>query len=137
MGDTGALFLGFMLAVISIEGVMKSVATISFVVPIIVLGLPIFDTTFAILRRFLNGQSIMEADKKHLHHRLLERGYSHKKTVLILYLISAIFSFFAIFVSRINSKVALFVAAGVFILAVILASRIGLFSTGSRKEEDK
>lgn len=138
MGDTGALFLGFMLSIISIEGVMKSVATISFVVPIIVLGLPIFDTTFAILRRLLNGQSIMEADKKHLHHRLLEHGYSHKKTVLILYLISAIFSFFAILVSRINSKVALFVAVGVFVCAVLLASRIGLFSTGTdKKEEDK
>jgi len=137
MGDTGALFLGFILSIISIEGVMKSVATISFVVPIIILGLPIFDTTFAILRRFINGQSIMEADKKHLHHRLLEHGYSHKKTVLILYMISAIFSFFAIIVSRINSKFALFVAAGVFVVAVLLASRIGLFSSNSNKGVDQ
>ncbi|MBC7087759.1 MAG: undecaprenyl/decaprenyl-phosphate alpha-N-acetylglucosaminyl 1-phosphate transferase [Tissierellales bacterium] len=137
MGDTGALFLGFILSIISIEGVMKSVATISFVVPIIILGLPIFDTTFAILRRFINGQSIMEADKKHLHHRLLEHGYSHKKTVLILYMISAIFSFFAIMVSRINSKFALFVAAGVFVVAVLLASRIGLFSSNSNKGVDQ
>ncbi len=79
MGDTGALFLGFMLAALSIEGVMKSVATIAVVVPIIILGVPIFDTTFAIFRRLLNGRSIAEADKGHLHHRLLRMGYSQKK----------------------------------------------------------
>ena len=74
-GDTGALFLGFMLAGLSIEGVMKSVATLAFVVPIIILGVPIFDTAFAILRRLINGKSIVEADKGHLHHRFLNLGF--------------------------------------------------------------
>src|SRR5690554_4962337 len=103
MGDTGALFLGFMLAVISIEGVMKSVATIAMLVPIIILGVPIFDTTFAIFRRILSGKNIMAADKSHLHHRLLNKGFSQKQTVLILYGISAVFGIFAVLVSKANS----------------------------------
>ncbi len=86
MGDTGSLFLGFMLAVIAVEGAMKSIAAI--IIPLLVLGLPIFDTTFAILRRFVNKKPIMQADRGHLHHRLLDRGLSQKQTVLVLYAIS-------------------------------------------------
>ena len=134
MGDTGALFLGFILAAISIEGVMKSVATIAVIVPLMILGLPIFDTTFAIFRRFLNGKSIAEADKGHLHHRLLARGYSQQKTVLILYVISFIFSLIAILVSQLNSKGAVIFSFSVFITAIILAAKMGLISS---KGEDK
>lgn len=86
MGDTGSLFLGFMLSVIAVEGAMKSIAAI--IIPLLVLGLPIFDTTFAILRRFVNKKPIMQADRGHLHHRLLDRGLSQKQTVLVLYAIS-------------------------------------------------
>lgn len=129
MGDTGALFLGFMLAAISIEGVMKSVATIAVVVPIIILGLPIFDTTFAIFRRLLNGKSIAEADKGHLHHRLLARGYSQKKTVLILYTISSVFGLVAIFISEANSKRAVVFSIVVFIITILLAIKMGLISS--------
>ncbi len=127
MGDTGALFLGFMLAAISIEGVMKSVATIAVVVPILILGVPIFDTTFAIFRRLLNGQSIMAADKGHLHHRLLNKGFSQRKTVLILYGISAIFGSFAVLIAKANSKQALYLALGMFIFSIIIAMKIGIF----------
>ncbi|MCD6436333.1 MAG: undecaprenyl/decaprenyl-phosphate alpha-N-acetylglucosaminyl 1-phosphate transferase [Clostridiales bacterium] len=88
MGDTGALFLGFVLSVISIEGVIKSATVIAIFIPILTLGLPIFDTTFAIMRRFANKKPLMEADKGHLHHRLLSLGMNQKKVVLILYLIS-------------------------------------------------
>lgn len=128
MGDTGALFLGFMLAAISIEGVMKSVATIAVVVPILILGVPIFDTTFAICRRMLNGQSIMAADKGHLHHRLLNRGFSQRKTVLILYGVSAIFGIFAILIARANnSRQALYLTIGMLVVSILLAMKIGLF----------
>lgn len=89
MGDTGALFLGYMLAVISILGSLKSATAL--IVPILALGLPIFDTTFAIVRRYLSGKPIMEADKGHLHHRLLHIGLSQKRAVLFLYLKSALF----------------------------------------------
>lgn len=135
MGDTGALFLGFMLAAVSIEGVMKSVATIAVVVPIIILGLPIFDTTFAIFRRLLNGKSIAEADKGHLHHRLLERGYSQRKTVLILYAISAVFGICAILISEANTKRAVTFSVIVFIVTILLAMKMGLLI--GKKKEDK
>ncbi len=129
MGDTGALFLGFMLAAISIEGVMKSVATIAIIVPIIILGVPIFDTTFAIFRRLLSGRSIMSADKGHLHHRLLGRGYSQKKTVLILYAISAAFGLFAVLVAKANSKQAVYLSVIMFVATIIIAIKFGLFRT--------
>ncbi|CCQ94703.1 putative undecaprenyl-phosphate N-acetylglucosaminyl 1-phosphate transferase [[Clostridium] ultunense Esp] len=137
MGDTGALFLGFIMAALSIEGVMKSVATIAVVVPIIILGVPIFDTTFAIFRRLLNGKSIAEADKGHLHHRLLKMGYSQKKTVLILYSISAIFGLCAILIAKINSKRAVFIAIVIFVLTILLASKMGLISGKKRDENEK
>lgn len=134
MGDAGALFLGFMLAAISIEGVMKSAATIAVVVPIIILGIPIFDTTFAIFRRILNGQHPMQADKGHLHHRLLNRGYSQRKTVLILYAISAFFGVFAVLISEVNSKRAVIISLIILFAGTIyLASKIGLFSLKDRK----
>ncbi len=89
MGDTGSTFLGFMLAILSIEGTMKSVTAFALAIPILVLGLPIFDTAFAILRRIMNGRPIGEADRGHIHHRLLDMGLSHRMSVTILYIISA------------------------------------------------
>lgn len=131
MGDTGALFLGFMLAAISIEGVMKSVATIAIVAPILILSVPIFDTTFAIFRRLLNGQSIAAADKGHLHHRLLNRGFSQKKSVLILYGISAIFGLFAVLVSNANSRQAVYLSLALLIVSVLVAIKLGIFEKRS------
>lgn len=137
MGDTGSLFLGYMLAVISIEGALKSVATIAMIIPIIILGVPIFDTTFAIFRRILKGQSIMAADKSHLHHRLLEKGFTQKQTVLILYAISGIFGMFAVIVSKANSSQAVWMSAILFVIALFFAFRIGMFSSKSKGEEGK
>lgn len=88
MGDTGSTFLGFVLACISIQGPFKTY--VAFVVPLLVLGLPIFDTLFAIIRRLLRGQPIMSPDRGHLHHKLIDRGFSHRSTVIILYGLSAI-----------------------------------------------
>lgn len=98
MGDTGSLFVGFMLAVISIEGTIKSAVAITVVTPILALGIPIFDTSFAILRRLKNGVAPWTPDKGHLHHRILELGYGQKKTVLSLYLINILFAVTVIFV---------------------------------------
>ncbi|NLJ78302.1 MAG: undecaprenyl/decaprenyl-phosphate alpha-N-acetylglucosaminyl 1-phosphate transferase [Tissierellia bacterium] len=131
MGDTGALFLGFILSALSIEGVMKSVATIAIVVPILILGVPIFDTTLAIFRRLLSGRSIAEADDGHLHHKLLRMGYSQRKTVIILYIISAIFGLCATLIARINSKGAVILSTMVFAVALLLANELGLI--GSRR----
>lgn len=90
MGDTGSTFLGFVLACISIQGIMKMYALVSFAVPVLILGLPIFDTLFAIIRRLLTGKSIMSPDRGHLHHRLLDMGFSQKQTVAILYTLTSI-----------------------------------------------
>ena len=79
MGDTGAMFLGFILSAVAIDAAVKSATAIALIVPILALGLPIFDTAFAILRRFVNGKPIMQADKGHLHHRLMAIGLSQNK----------------------------------------------------------
>lgn len=90
MGDTGAYFLGFVLAAISIEGTLKSATALTLVIPVLALGLPIFDTAFAIVRRALAGKPIFGADKGHFHHRLLHIGLDQKKAVLLIYMISAL-----------------------------------------------
>ena len=99
MGDTGALFLGFILACISVEGVLKLSAILSFAIPILVLGLPIFDTLFAIVRRVYRGQSPMSPDRGHLHHRLMDMGFSQRKTVAILYTMTAALCLTAVIIS--------------------------------------
>ena len=84
----GALFVGFTLAAIAAAGAFKVAAAMAIMVPILVLGVPIFDTAFVIIRRFLSGHPIYQADKSHLHHRLLARGFTHRQTVVILYIVS-------------------------------------------------
>ena len=99
IGDTGSNFLGFMLSVVSILGVAKTYTAAVIVLPVIVLGLPIFDVLFAIVRRIAKGKSIKAAfkpDKGHLHHRLVKKGFTQKQAVLILYGLSASLGMFAI-----------------------------------------
>ena len=99
IGDTGSNFLGFSLSVISILGVAKTYTAVVIVAPLIVLALPVFDTICAIIRRIVKGKSIkavMQADKGHLHHRLMQKGYTQKQSVFILYGISATFGIFAV-----------------------------------------
>jgi len=90
MGDTGSTFLGYVLAVMSIQGLFKGYALISFVLPVLVLALPLFDTLFAIVRRIANGKSPMVADRGHLHHRLIDMGLNQKQAVAIMYSISSL-----------------------------------------------
>ncbi|MBQ9616640.1 MAG: undecaprenyl/decaprenyl-phosphate alpha-N-acetylglucosaminyl 1-phosphate transferase, partial [Selenomonadaceae bacterium] len=90
MGDSGSMFLGYMLAGISIIGAVKCAATIALIVPILALGLPILDTTFAIVRRYRGGVPIFKPDKGHLHHRLLDLGFTQRQAVLLMYVISAL-----------------------------------------------
>ena len=91
MGDTGSMFLGFSLSVISILGVFKTTAVISYWVPFIAFAVPIFDTSFAFIRRILKGKSPFAADRGHIHHRLIDMGFNQRQSVTILYAISAIF----------------------------------------------
>ena len=99
IGDTGSNFLGFSLSIISILGMAKTYTAAVIVLPLIVLGLPIFDTLYAIIRRLIKGKSIkaiFKADKGHLHHKIVSKGFSQKQAVLILYGISAAFGIFAV-----------------------------------------
>ena len=99
MGDTGSTFLGFTLAIISVSGTLKACTAISIVIPVLILGLPLFDTTFAILRRFFSGRPIMEADRGHIHHKLMDMGLSQKQVVLLMYFISAVLGMSAIWIT--------------------------------------
>lgn len=96
MGDSGALVLGFLLACVSVQGVMKTAAALSLVFPLVVLLVPILDTSFVILKRLKSGQSIASADKNHFHHRLLRVGYTQRQAVGLLYAWSAVLAAFAL-----------------------------------------
>lgn len=98
MGDTGSLFLGYMIAVLSLLG-FKNVTFISFVIPILILAVPIFDTVVAIIRRLVQKRPIASPDSSHLHHKLLQLGMTHRQAVLFMYLLSSLFSFAAILFS--------------------------------------
>ena len=128
MGDTGSLLLGFVLSYISIEGVMKSAAAIAIFLPVIILGVPVFDTTFAMLRRAIAGRGIMSADKGHLHHRLLRKGLSQRETVGVLYLISIVFGLIANIVSQLPARDALIVCIVIIALVFLLATLFGMFN---------
>ncbi|GAA6237797.1 glycosyltransferase family 4 protein [Apilactobacillus micheneri] len=95
LGDTGSLFIGFMISIFSLNG-LKNATFITVIIPVIILGVPITDTIYAILRRLLNKQAISHADKKHLHHRLMQIGLTHRQTVLVIYGIALIFSFISL-----------------------------------------
>lgn len=95
MGDTGSLFLGFSLAMLSLLG-FKQIAIVSFITPLIIIGVPLSDTFFAIIRRKIQKKPIFSPDKGHLHHCLRELGFSHRQTVLIIYVIAAFFGVLAV-----------------------------------------
>ena len=121
MGDTGATFLGFILATMSIQGLFKYYAVISFVVPFLILGLPIFDTAFAFIRRIAHGQSPMHADRSHIHHRLIDMGLSQKQAVATLYVISAILGLSAVVLTTGGEQKAMLLFAALCIVAVVAA----------------
>ncbi|HCC07139.1 MAG TPA: undecaprenyl-phosphate alpha-N-acetylglucosaminyl 1-phosphate transferase [Clostridiales bacterium] len=128
MGDTGAMFLGFILSISSMLGLFKGYMVAALIVPIIVLGLPIFDTMFAIFRRILTGKPIMTPDRGHIHHKLIDKGLSHKNAVLTLYGISIAFGILGILVSQKG----IYYGLGVFVLLMII---LYIVSSGGIKEE--
>ena len=132
MGDTGSLLLGYMLAVTSVSGMVKSVAAVALIVPIFALGLPIFDTTFAIIRRYINKKPIMEADKDHLHHKLMKIGLNQRQTVLIMYFISMMLGITAVIIADANPFTGIIVATIVVLAVFYFAKKAGLFN---RKEQ--
>ena len=133
MGDTGATFLGFVMATVSVNGMFKQYTIISFVVPFLMLGLPIFDVCFAVVRRLSHRQNPMKPDRGHVHHRLIDMGFSQKQAVGVLYVISAILGLSAVVLTATNA-----VRAMVFLLAmgVTVAVAWRVFLVGP-PEQDK
>ena len=126
MGDTGSMFLGYMLAAISILGAVKSAATIALIVPIVALGLPILDTAFAIIRRYMSGRPIFKPDKGHLHHRLLEMGLTQKQAVLLMYVMSGCLGLSAIALTEVNKPLGMLIIIGLLGIAFVGAKKIGV-----------
>ena len=112
MGDTGSTFLGFVLGTLSVQGLFKYYAVISFLVPFIILGLPILDTTVAFTRRILRGQSPMTADRSHIHHKLIDMGLNQKQAVATLYIVAGVLGLSAVMLATTGGgKAALFILA--------------------------
>nr|PZN03529.1 MAG: undecaprenyl-phosphate alpha-N-acetylglucosaminyl 1-phosphate transferase [Bacillota bacterium] len=122
MGDTGSMFLGYMLAVAAVDGAVKSATAIALIVPILALGLPIFDTAFAIVRRLAKGKPIMQADRGHIHHRLLDVGFSHRQAVVYMYLMSLALGLCAIIMIWAGVKQA-FLTLAIFFVAFLVGGR--------------
>ncbi len=116
MGDTGAMFLGYVLAVSSILGVFKSYALLSIVISVLVLAFPIFDVGFAMLRRALAGKPIMSADRGHLHHRIYDAGFSERRTVMILYMISFACALLAVIIALKDIRAVIITAMFIIVL---------------------
>ena len=125
MGDTGSLFLGFMISIIALLGYKVTTFT-SLVVPIVVLAIPIFDTLFAILRRLLKGQSIAVADKEHFHHQLLKMKYSPVASILIIYAIDIAFAVVSILYVLGDNQfaIAIYVVLMILLLFIVLRTDI-------------
>ena len=123
MGDTGSTFLGYILATVSIQGLFKYYAIISFAVPFLILGLPMFDTLFAIVRRLAHGQNPMSPDRGHIHHRLIDMGLNQKQAVAALYVVSSILGLSAVVLTTGGAMRAMIFLFAVAVVS-FLASRV-------------
>lgn len=128
MGDTGSTFLGFILATMSIQGLFKLYAIISFAVPFLILGIPIFDICFAVIRRVAKGQNPMTADRGHVHHRLIDMGFDQKQSVMITYMLTAILGLAAVVLTG-SGEVKALILLG----SVIIVGGIGFLTIFSHK----
>lgn len=97
LGDCGSLFIGFMLSALAIEGAQKAPTVIAVAIPVVSFGLPILETALSVMRRLISGRPIFTADREHIHHKLLQRGLSHRQVVIVLYAVSALFALLSLF----------------------------------------
>jgi UDP-GlcNAc:undecaprenyl-phosphate GlcNAc-1-phosphate transferase len=124
MGDSGAMFLGYILGGVSLMGTLKTTTVISLFFPLLVLGVPLIDISFAVCRRALTGKPISAADKGHLHHRLLDAGWSHLQAVIVLYALSFFFCMAAVLMAhQFWLPAALLVALNLIVIVTIMFRR--------------
>jgi len=133
MGDTGSNFLGFILANVAIMGGLKSAAALSLMVPILILGIPIFDTLFSVWRRVRLKKSPIRPDTDHFHFRLVKLGLNHRQAVLVIYIISAVLGGCAVLLAQNPTLTSLAVVVFIVGLLVLAALRLGLLSVSFRE----
>lgn len=131
LGDTGALLIGFMMSVFSLMG-LKNVTFMTTIIPIIVLGVPLTDTIYAIIRRRSRHESVAQADKYHLHHRLMSMGLTHRQTVLEIYGISLLFAFVSLIYPISTVWGSILLTLGILIGVEVLVESVGLSGTNRR-----
>ncbi|MDA8335180.1 MAG: MraY family glycosyltransferase [Peptococcaceae bacterium] len=139
LGDGGSMLLGFLLASMAVMGPAKDATGISVIVPLVILGIPLADTLFAVVRRAHRHLPIMQPDREHLHHRLLDLGLNHRQAVLAIYGVNVVLGASAILLTVISQGQALVLAAGIFLAVAVTANRLGVtgqrFRTNYLKEE--
>jgi len=127
MGDSGSMLLGYLLGAASVYGLFKAATALSLAIPVLALAVPIADTGYAIVRRYRKSVSIFLPDREHLHHRLLDRGLTQRQTVLVLYLLSAVFGLGGLAAAGINRSASLAVLGTIILVVLLLVRRLGLF----------
>jgi len=135
MGDSGSMFLGYIISIISLLG-FKNVTLTSFIVPILILAIPILDTLFAIIRRLLKGESFAKADKEHFHHQILKMAGNQTKTVLIIYLIQILFSVASIVYVLRNPMLGKIVYAVLLIIIIWIVASTNIVFDRKKLSED-
>ena len=136
MGDSGSMFLGLMIAVITLLG-FKSTMMSAIIIPFFILAVPIFDTVFAIIRRKLKGESFATPDKSHIHHQLLKRNFSQRQTVITIYIVTFLFSIASIIYSLIDQKVGMIIYGVLMIIFIVLVFKTDvIFERSVNKEKN-
>ena len=97
LGDSGSLYIGFLLSALALEGAQKAPTIVAVAIPVASFGLPILETSLYIIRRLISGKPVFSGDLEHIHHKLLQRGFSHRQVVIVLYAVSAIFALLGLF----------------------------------------
>ena len=136
MGDSGSMFLGYIIAVIALLG-FKNVTLTSIFIPLLLLAIPIMDTLFAIIRRLINHKPIDEPDKNHLHHQLLKLKFSQRKTVLIIYLVDILFAIASIIYALGNKILGSNIYGIVIYIILLILTIILVVKTNIRWDHDK
>ncbi len=133
MGDSGAYFLGFMTSALSVAGAAKGSILFPLIIPLIAFGLPVLDVLFAILRRYFKKVPIFQADKEHLHHRLLQRGFSQRETTQFLWMVSCCFGFVALLAADIPHRGIQIASAVLLLIMVFLCISTFIRKSNERK----
>jgi hypothetical protein len=125
MGDSGSMFIGFILAVLSLKGASKHSTLISVLVPIVAMGVPILDTTLAFVRRFMRNQPLFMADRQHIHHILLSKGWNQRRVVITLYGVTVLFTALALFSIFLKDREAFLIILVFSVIVVVLITKLG------------